>query len=174
MYGRRKLQVVLWDPADLQAAELHPAVFTSGGTTASGRFYRCPVKLQHHRFVVFAAIGLHFPPCFVPYLESLPSIGLQTIGVPKVLRFSLGQNPFQNGKILGRGKRYASNVLFFTIGDFLIFYPDKGLYVRAGGTIKLYFVPIYLRADKHSQLAAGTLLGKVIVGRKFKAVFRKL
>lgn len=80
MYGRRELQVVLWDPADLQAAELHPAVFTSGGTTASGRFYRCPVKLQHHRFVVFAAIGLHFPPCFVPYLESLLSTGLQTIG----------------------------------------------------------------------------------------------
>ena len=75
---------------------------------------------------------------------------------------------------MGRGKRYPGNVFFFTIGDFLIFYPDKGLYVRAGGTIKLYFVPIYLRADKHSQLAAGTLLGKVIVGRKFKAVFRKL
>lgn len=102
MYGRRELQVVLWDPADLQAAELHPAVFTSGGTTASGRFYRCPVKLQHHRFVVFAAIGLHFPPCFVPYLESLPSIGLQTIGVPKVLRFFPETISIPKGEDIGK------------------------------------------------------------------------
>ena len=102
-----------------------------------------------------------------------PSV-YKPLGSQRFCVFSLGQNPFQKGKILGRGKRYPSNVFFFIIGYFLIFYPDKGLYVRAGGTVKLYFVPIYLRADKHSQFAAGTLLGKVIIGRKFKAVFPKL
>lgn len=45
MYGRRELQVVLWDPADLQAAELHPAVFTSGGTTASVYLHLADVYL---------------------------------------------------------------------------------------------------------------------------------
>lgn len=117
MYGRRELQVVLWDPADLQAAELHPAVFTSGGTTASGvftsgrcisgrctssRFYRCLVKLQCHRFVDFATTDLHFSPCFVPYLEFLLSIGLQTIGVPKVLRFFPGTEPIPKREDIGK------------------------------------------------------------------------
>ena len=129
---------------------------------APSHLWILPLQVFVFSQILYHASNLFFPSVYKP-------LGRQGLGI-----FTLRQYPFQKGKILGRGKRYPGNVFFFTIGDFLIFYPDKGLYVRAGGTIKLYFVPIYLRADKHSQLAAGTLLGKVIVGRKFKAVFRKL
>ena len=56
MYGRRKLQVVLWDPADLQAAELHPAVFTSGGTTASAYLHLADVCLADVHLVDFTGV----------------------------------------------------------------------------------------------------------------------
>ena len=56
MYGRRKLQVVLWDPADLQAAELHPAAFTSGGTTASAYLHLADVCLADVHLVDFTGV----------------------------------------------------------------------------------------------------------------------
>lgn len=92
MYGRRELQVVLWDPADLQAAELHPAVFTSGGTTASAYLHLVDVYLADvHTQILQVSCKITAPPLcgFCRYRSAFSSMFCT---IPRISSFHRSTN----------------------------------------------------------------------------------